>query len=308
MSVVLPTYNRPNRLKKAVRTVDNQSYKNIELIVVDDHSKRPAEATINEISIENIREVECIRFEENRGANAARNRGIEESNGEYIAFLDDDDEWEKKKVEEQVKAFQNDDDLGLVFTGICQKGSGGIKSETRPDVHGDLTKDLLTGGPMSPFSAIMVRRDIITQVGKPDENLPSLQDREWAIRLSRKCDFASIPDPLTIHRIGYNDQKAYDYEKKRDVSIPYIINKHQDLARNFGIITELKMRSWLNYDLATTAMAAGYYIEARKLFLKSIFYNPLRFKNYLLLLVVLFGEHSYKFSKKINEGLGGIGP
>lgn len=302
VSVVIPTYNRENRLIKAVQSVENQLYENIELIVVDDYSKHPAENTIEDMNISAINNIDCIRFDKNRGANAARNRGIEESNGEYIAFLDDDDEWKQDKIQRQVGEFRNgDDNLGVVFTGVIQMKNGVAESSTHPNVSGDVTKDLLTGGPMSPFSAIMVKHDIINKAGKPDVNLPSLQDREWAIRLSLYCAFKSIPEPLTVHRLGFDDQKAYNYKEKRDITYPFLINKHRSLARSYGLVTELQMVSWLNYDLATSAMASGYYTNARNHFAKSILYNPLRYKSLLLLFTVIFGKYSYNISKYIEK-------
>ena len=93
VSVVLPTYDRPALVRKAVASVGAQTYPNVELLVVDDCSPTPVEQALEGLSLGPSIAVRVLRHEENRGGNAARNTGIRVAAGEYVAFLDDDDRW-----------------------------------------------------------------------------------------------------------------------------------------------------------------------------------------------------------------------
>ncbi|WP_336330088.1 glycosyltransferase family 2 protein [Haloarcula sp. CGMCC 1.2071] len=104
VSVVIPTYGRDEHLPAAIKSVLNQQYDRIELLVVDDGSPTPVATTLPEDILSDGR-VKTIRHKENRGANVARNTGIQTSNGDYVAFLDDDDRWDETKIGKQVDTF-----------------------------------------------------------------------------------------------------------------------------------------------------------------------------------------------------------
>src|SRR5277367_6259308 len=102
VSVVIPTYNRADKVRKSVESVLAQSFTDLEVIVVDDGSSDETEQTLKQAFGDRIR----YYFQTNQGASVARNRGIEEARGEWIAFLDSDDLWEKEKIEWQLKAME----------------------------------------------------------------------------------------------------------------------------------------------------------------------------------------------------------
>lgn len=115
VSVIIPTYNRANLILQAVKSVLNQTYKNFEIIIVDDGSSDNTEDVINVIHDNRIR---YIKHAINKGASAARNTGIREAKGKYIAFQDSDDHWLPDKLEKQVKRIENTPDhVGAVFGG-----------------------------------------------------------------------------------------------------------------------------------------------------------------------------------------------
>src|SRR3989344_9216027 len=100
ISVIIPTHNRPELLKKAVGSVLSQTYKDLEVIVVDDCMEKRADSVIKEFNDSRIKH---IQHQEEKGGSAARNTGIRASSGEFIAFLDDDDEGVPGKIEIQMK-------------------------------------------------------------------------------------------------------------------------------------------------------------------------------------------------------------
>ena len=224
VSVVIPSYDRPDRLLGAVESVLEQTYEPIEVVVVDDHSPTPvAEQLDGELSrtLDGGKRLQVVRHEENRGANAARNTGIREATGSYVAFLDDDDRWCPEKIERQVQTFaRSPDSVGVVYTGVWNVDGDGRKTKKIvPRVSGKVTEQLLTGAAVAgSFSRVMVRSSVIEEAGLPDERFPSWQDREWYIRLSLHCEFKYVAEPLTVRVLSEHDQISGDFEAKRDVT------------------------------------------------------------------------------------------
>src|SRR5699024_2462081 len=115
-SVVIQTHNRSRMLEKAVNSVLNQTYKDLEIIIVSNESTDDTDLVINKLK-ERDHRIYSISYLPARGANYARNKGIENTTGELVAFLDDDDEWYEEKIEKQVKIFSSNESIGLVYTG-----------------------------------------------------------------------------------------------------------------------------------------------------------------------------------------------
>ncbi len=114
VSIIIPTFNRCGVLKRAVLSAVNQTYKKIEIIIVNDAS---TDATAEVAGLVNDPRLKYIIHEKNQGLAATRNTGIKNSSGEYITFLDDDDEWAPEKISHQLEVFQNENHgIGLVFT------------------------------------------------------------------------------------------------------------------------------------------------------------------------------------------------
>src|SRR4030066_2069221 len=119
VSVIIPTYNRARFIERAIRSVLNQTYQNFEIIVVDDASTDDTEERVRRL-LPNGRRLKYVRHDINRGAGAARDTGIKNAAGEYIALLDSDDEWLPEKLEKQLQVFKEsrDEKLGLVYCGV----------------------------------------------------------------------------------------------------------------------------------------------------------------------------------------------
>lgn len=294
VSVVIPTYKRPDKLRRATRSVADQTYPNIELIVVDDHSPKPAEDTLATESFDDL-DLVCLRHEENRGANQARNTGIRESDGEYIALLDDDDDWRPEKLSRQVEVFENsDDDVGVVYTG-CEYDYGDYTRDVIFTCEGDVTEDLLVGKSFGEFSTLMVRTDVVFEAGLPDERFPSWQDREWLIRLSQHTEFRVIRELLTRRHCPEGEERiSNNYTEKRDVSFPLLVEKHRDLARSYGRKYERAFLASLLFILGQEALRNRFYGDARKQLLKSVYYYPFHTDRLVYALVALGGRLSYE--------------
>jgi len=297
VSVVLPTYKRPGKLRDAVDSVLGQTYDPVELVVVDDHSPTPASETLSDTAFGDTRG-RIIRHVDNRGANEARNTGIEASNGEYVAFLDDDDTWRPKKLAEQVSTFRESGSaVGVVYTGTEYVYDDYSRSYVYT-LSGDVTTDLLQGGKLGEFTTLMVQRDVIAKAGLPDTRFPSWQDRDWMIRLSRHCEFGVVTEPLTVRNLQMDNESISDnFEAKRDVSYPLLLEKHRETAGEYGLEDEFVAAT--SEALGRTALKYGYYDDARKYLLKALYCDPTKQSRWAYSLASLGGVFTYRPAKEL---------
>jgi glycosyltransferase involved in cell wall biosynthesis len=308
VSVVLPTYDRPAELVRAVASVAAQTYPAVELVVVDDCSPTPAEAVVGDavaagdLALGDLR-VTHVRHGTNRGANAARNAGVRAAAGSIVAFLDDDDEWHPEKLARQVAAFAAaGPDVGVVYTGMRFVRPDGT-TDVCPTVRGDVTRDLLVGRSLSQFSAVAVRRSAIDAAGLPDERFPSWQDREWYLRLSTTCAFEAIPEPLCVRRLDADDRISDDYPRKRDASYPLLVETHRSLAREYGL--EGAFLAATAESLGKSALQRGYYADARRHLLRAFRHDPVRSPRfYAFLLSALGGRPAYLAIRRVGRAVG----
>lgn len=273
VTVVITTYNRPNCLRRAVETVSKQDYEPIELVVVDDCSREPAVDTLSDISPE-VSSFKLHRHATNKGANAARNTGIEAATGSFVAFLDDDDRWEPDKLSKQVAAFREaDDDVGLVYTGRKIMDGAEVVDTVLPEpVDTDMTKVLLCRNPIGTQSTVMVRSGVAKQVPF-DEKIPRWADLEWFVSVSTVCKLAVVREPLVIYTRDANNRISDDYTKLRE-SYRRFRAKYSDLAGEYGWLFKRKMHGYTAFRAGRASINDRNYSEARRYLLKALWAYP----------------------------------
>jgi glycosyltransferase involved in cell wall biosynthesis len=298
VTVVLTTYNRPSYLREAVASVQKQTYPNVELIVVDDHSDTPASETLADVSVDELSQFKCLRHEENRGANAARNTGIEAATGRYVALLDDDDTWVTNKIERQVAAFQEaDDDVGVVYCGIRWIGDDDEWIDIPPEITDDITKSLLCRNVVRGMSVVMVRTDMALEV-QLDDRFPSWADLEWYIRLSQRCAFERIPEPLVVYESTSHGRLSDDFEKTQR-SYTLFIDEFDEVAASYGPAFRRKMRGWAAYRAGRSALQVRAYADARRLLLTAVLWYPVESRFYKYLLASLGGRITHDAARTL---------
>ena len=202
VSVILPTYNRAWALKTAIDSVLFQNYPNIELIVIDDGSQDNTKELLK--SYKN--QIRALT-QENAGVSAARNRGIEKSRGEFIALLDSDDAWDRRKISCQMDFFMaNPEAL------ICQTQEVWIRNHKRvnPKIKhkkpsGMIFEQSLNLCLVSP-SAVMMKREIFDLKGYFNEKFLVCEDYDLWLRISSTIPVFLIDKPYTIKNGGHKDQ------------------------------------------------------------------------------------------------------
>ena len=193
VSVVIPTFNRAHLITRALRSVLAQTFAEWEIVVVDDGSDDDTEAVIHSLQDSRIR---YCRQPENRGQSAARNRGMREARGEFIAFLDSDDEWLPRKLELQVARFRElPDTVGLIHTGVETLTDGAPPAVFTPSLRGNLYPQLLERNVLHGTSSVMIRKSVVDRIGFFDERFPAIEDYDYWLRVSAcyEIDFVAAP-------------------------------------------------------------------------------------------------------------------
>jgi glycosyltransferase involved in cell wall biosynthesis len=194
VTVIIPTYNRADLLPRALDSVLAQTFKDFEVLVIDDASTDNTSEVVQGYQDDRVR---YLCQEENRGVSAARNRGLREAQGEFIAFLDSDDEWLSNKLECQVARYSAlPDDVGLVYTGFETVRDGGAATTHKPDLSGDLFSYLLQRNFIYPTSGMMVKHSVVSEVGYFDEEMPANEDWDYYVRIAREYRIEYVDDVL----------------------------------------------------------------------------------------------------------------
>ena len=232
VSVIIPTYNRSRTILRAIKSVLNQTYKNIEVIIVDDASTDNTEEIVKGL---NDPRIIYIKHETNKGGAAARNTGIKLAKSEYIAFQDSDDEWYPEKLQLQTDALlKAESDVGVVYSSFIRISKH--KKEVIPGGHarnfeGDIFKKILSNNFVTTQTALVAKR-CFDKVGIFDESLPRLQDWELWLRISKHYKFIYISKPLVTA-----------YIQKDSIS-----NSVQGLQKALFIIEEKHKQEFIKND------------------------------------------------------------
>ncbi|WP_296756542.1 glycosyltransferase family 2 protein [Thioalkalivibrio sp.] len=206
VSVVIPTYRRPELLQRAVRSVLAQTFSSLEVVIVDDNgSGRPQQTRTQRLLTETFDDPR-IRYIINHGeggGSGARNTGIHHATAPYIAFLDDDEDWEPEKLEMQVALLDSAaPDVGVIDAGFLDHKADGRIRTVRPKMQGWILERLLrkTGGRAPKLSTLLCRREVFDTVGAFDTSLPAREDYDLYIRIARHFRFESVMKPLANKR------------------------------------------------------------------------------------------------------------
>lgn len=200
VSIIIPTYKRADMLSRAINSVLNQTYANIEVIVVDDNNPDTEYRKSTENVMQQYRDdhrVVYIQHEKNKNGAAARNTGLSISKGEFISFLDDDDSYLPQKIEKQVK-YLNEHKHNAVYCGRIQKGK-----EVLGKYSGDLSQQILSLSFSPTTPALMFRSFAIKLIGGFDESFKRHQDFELLLRYFKTNTIGVISEPLV--EIGQNE-------------------------------------------------------------------------------------------------------
>lgn len=201
VTVVMPTYNHAQFIGDAVKSVLDQTYENLELIIVDNYSKDNTEDII--ASFEDTR-IEYRKFRNNGIIAASRNLGINKSRGKYIAFLDSDDMWKPTKIEKQIELLENNDNIFLVYTRYIVMKNGTfskILPKRRKLRSGNVFISLFLSNNFIGSSTVLLRNILKeNNLFDTDIKLRAIEDYALWLKIAKNKHVAYIDEPLVVYR------------------------------------------------------------------------------------------------------------
>lgn len=296
VSVIIPTYNRARYLKRAIQSVLDQSFQDFEIIVVDDASTDETRETIEAFQDPRIR---YFHHESNRQEAGSRNTGVQNSVGQYIAFLDDDDVWLEQKLSMQVDLLdRNSSKIGAVYSSFLkidaetEKVLGPWSAEKRGDVLDALREDNWIGIP----STVLVRRECFEKVGLFDEQVEFGLDYDMWIRIAQYYEFEYLEEPLVLRSLNHG-RLSTNWTLVMKGKESYL-SKYPDFFSQ-----DAKAHSHHLLSLGVLYCHNGHLRIGRATLLKAIRRNPGELRNYYYLALSLLGAQNFKRIRQLRDKL-----
>lgn len=274
ISVVIPTYKRNyTKIEKAINSVINQTYNNIEIIVIDDNSDNQYSQEVIKIK-DKYPEVKVISNNGNKGACAARNNGILNAKGEFVAFLDDDDEWKMDKLEKQYNKIKSENNIALIYSGISWYYEKEKVYKCKPAIkHENPSKELFIDNFIGSTSCGFVRRSAAIEIGMFDEKLKSGQDLDFWIRMTLNYKIDCVEECLVEYTL-YEKDSISSNTINRLLSNIYLKGKYCDF-----IYQDKELLTIYNLKIIKAYIINKQIISATLFFMKSMLNKEISFKD-----------------------------
>lgn len=276
ISVIIPTYNCDKYIRETINSVLCQTYKDFEVIVVDDGSTDGTRDII-ERSFPNVR----YHYTLNQGVSRARNYGIRKAQGEFVAFLDADDFWLPEKLEKQIKVLEADPDLMMVFTDILYFNENGTDTNQYSNrerlMKGDVVTNIFLKSGVGT-SSVMVRKSVFEKIGVFEEGLRAAEDDNLWLRIALNFKINLIDEVLVHYRIT-------EVSLSRTTSIiisgvrghlELLESKYPELRNHLGRANIRRKKSVLYFTQGYFLFSNNQFGWARYYFLRSFFFFPRR--------------------------------
>ncbi|MDA3838156.1 MAG: glycosyltransferase family 2 protein [Candidatus Delongbacteria bacterium] len=296
VSIIIPTHNRAELLKRAIESALNQTYSKHEIIVIDDGSTDNTKEIVD--SFKNMR-IKYLKNESSLGGAGTRNVGIKHSSGEFIAFLDDDDIWYNNKLELQIKKIRESEEAVLCTCGLrVLYSKSKLKYFNFPKLKDVDFNSMLFNNRVGITSTALVKKAAIDEVGPFDISLPAREEYELWIRLSKIGKLVSVNKPLLDYYI-HEDQKQISANINKFIKANKLIQqKYSADYKQFSSKKISQLRADNLFQYSTIAINNRNNLKALKYITKSIFAD-LKLNKLILFIVYLMGFRAYIQLKKI---------
>lgn len=197
ISVIIPTYNRANLIERSIQSVLEQTYDNLEVIVVDDGS---ADNTMEVVSAFRDNRIVYHKLPFNQGVSNARNVGVSVATASLIALQDSDDRWRKDKLQKQMEYWQQHPEFQMIYTAYLYHAEGGEtlkvpSTNVKGNLEGDIFADLLLRNTVGAPTMLM-KKECFLKSGGFDTSLKSLEDWEFTVRFAKDYGIGFVEEPL----------------------------------------------------------------------------------------------------------------
>lgn len=304
VSVIIPAYNSDRFIRETIDSVLNQTYRDFELIVVDDGS---SDRTADIISSYKDRLI-YIR-KENEGISTARNRGIEIARGEYLAFIDHDDIWFPEFLEEVVAELDKNKEARLCFANTYVMDGEKKRTRTLFDIcppHKGMVFEKLVKGNFIPVITTVIRREVFEEVGLFDPRYRIAEDWDIFLKISKRYPITFIDRPLAeyrIHEASFSRQRDLMLTEFIDIIGKYISSVDKRTSR---VLETIRRRA--QFDLGIVYLNKSSRSKSREYFLNSLKADPLSLYFYIGLIINYLPNRLIEFIWRIlpSKGLHGL--
>jgi glycosyltransferase involved in cell wall biosynthesis len=236
ISVIIPVYNRADTIARAIHSILEQTFKELDVIVVDDGSTDQTIQVVQEI---HDARVQLLQHPRNMGAAEARNTGMKAATGKYIALLDSDDEWLRDKLQMQLDAFvhaaPDQKACYTAFERIDQRFGTQIYFPRDPDL-----KKLFLACDVAP-STLLFERSVLDKIGYMDSSFIRYEDWDWILRYCKEYRFLPVEKPMV--RKYYTPEGS---SKDVEISATKFVSKYSNELREFGVYRNIVIsRRWM---------------------------------------------------------------
>ena len=233
VSIIIPAYNRSKYIERAVYSVLNQTFSDLEVIVVDDASTDNTSELVRKIQ-SNDNRVKYIQLTNNKGAQHARNIGIKESDSTWIGFLDSDDEYLEESVASRLEQIKKDGNKVVYSACFVKYPEKEIELFKHPVFSGHIYKQILNC-PAPTFPGLLVEKGALQHMGTLDEKLVAFQEWDTSIRLAEYYRFSYLSAPTFIYHCHLDEMISGDMKRELN-GYKQIVFKHLfAILRNLGL-------------------------------------------------------------------------
>lgn len=295
VTAVITTYKRkPEVVKRALNSIIEQTYNNIEIFVINDcPADKKLVKELRKMIVESSRNrrVNYIVVENNGGACKARNIAIEKATGKYFACLDDDDEWLPEKIELQVQALEKQKGAAIAYCNAILRYVDQGKDVTRfveRQKEGDIYFEQIEKNNIGSCSFPMFRTDVLKEVGGFDINMPALQDWELYLRVLKKYKAVYVHKPVAIYYF-YDGERISANSQNRVVAFENIHQKIiKDLENNTKSASSFYMMGTYFYSLNDDMK------KAKEYYILGVKSNPYKLKRNIIVFLKMIGRRFIK--------------
>ena len=235
VSIVIPTHKGYDNIKRAVISALSQTYRTIEVIVVDDNGLGTEDQLKTEDELKcfvNDPRFKYVPHEHNINGSAARNTGIKNSNGEYVAFLDDDDEYTNDNIQNHVnRLYSMPSEFAMTYCGMELYAPNKVVQTIMPQVEGDVLFDFLCGRIRIGSSLLLVKRSAIDEINGFDESFRRHQDWEFIVRILNNHKIALV-NKVGVKKYNLGRNNASNAKKFEEFRLHYL-DKMESIIKSF---------------------------------------------------------------------------
>lgn len=271
ISVVIPSYNRAGFLERTIGSVVNQSYKAFEIIIVDDCSQDDTAQVVLDLQgkWKNYTDIKYVKHSVNKGESGSRNTGIREASGEWVAFLDSDDEWHKDKLERQVRFLEQNSSFDGVVCEYFQVDEGQNSLICFSEDVLDAKKVFTHGSSYGIGTNLLLKREKLTICF--DENLKLFADMDWLYRILLHYKIGVLHEPLSYYY--KSPMRSGDYIKEHAF---IFLRKHEKTIQALSFKEKRRLFGTIHWYIALAYDAHGNFGLALHHFLRGLKFVPFR--------------------------------